>query len=111
MVTQSDDLHKIVEEFSRIKTGGLAQRDDFRYGSTNTITVFHLKQEDSFSVSYDGFVLNAAGESYKIRQDGLLGLWDLPYGKEPASEQEMLEEISSASSRPFQSQSNKGAAT
>lgn len=105
MVTQSDDLHKIVEEFSRIKTGGLAQRDDFRYGSTNTIFVFHLKQGDSFSVSYDGLVLN------KVRQDGLSGLWDLPYGKEPASEQEMLEEISSASSRPFQSQSNKGAAT
>lgn len=110
VVTQLDDLQKIVEEFSLVKTSGLAQRDDFKYGSTNTIFVFHLKEGNSFFVSYDGLILNADGESHKVRQDGLTDLWDLPYGKEPVPEQEMLEDIASASSQPSQSQSNKGPA-
>lgn len=90
IVTQNEDIEKIINAFTEIEIKGDA--DDFVVVGGEVISFrFNLKNDEEFTVAYwEGVLRNLDNINYKVSADLIVSLWDdLDYQKEFVSEEKL----------------------
>lgn len=87
IVTENEDIEKIIGAFEEIKIEGDATDLDTVGGEVTSFR-FNLKTGEEFTVAYwEGILRNLDNINYKVSADSIVNLWDdLDYHKEAVSE-------------------------
>lgn len=90
IVTENEDIEKIVNAFSKIKIEGDATNLNIVGGEVTSFR-FNLKNGEEFTVAHwEGILRNLDNINYKVSADPIVNLWDnLDYQKDDVSEDKL----------------------
>lgn len=90
IVTENEDIEKIINAFSEIRIEEDATDFDVVGGETTSFR-FNLKNGEEFTVAHwEGILRNLDNINYKVSADSIVELWDnLDYQKDAVSEVEL----------------------